>query len=291
MLPYTPVIRALWGHLDQGLMFTAALAEDYPNCDVAGLFITARCDFDHTKTEIFNYLPVVLLSDWLNRDFRAVACHRARKDSLGQLRKAIQSINQSPSVLDTETPAAILGKLFPASLADKKAQQAHERVAGIVEKLELIEIVERSQVSQKNIDKFKVVFSQICRTIVTECVHQKLSGYYFLNQIDPTEPHRGHVVLLREIKHIPRQLAKLIAAGLEQKTYEELGQNNPTYLGKLSFSNSDMSIPTGLVRSPEIEHLMQAFALLFSRIGITDPDPAYIETLHATHIHTQDGGQ
>jgi hypothetical protein len=40
-------------------------------------------------------------------------------------------------------------------------------------------------------------------------------------------------------------------------------------------------MPLGLLRSPNLEHLMQSFALFFGRIGIADIPPKYVAQLWA----------
>jgi hypothetical protein len=44
-------------------------------------------------------------------------------------------------------------------------------------------------------------------------------------------------------------------------------------------SLDDLAMPISIVTSPNIEHFMQSFALLFSRIGIDAPDPSYVAQL------------
>ena len=41
----------------------------------------------------------------------------------------------------------------------------------------------------------------------------------------------------------------------------------------------NLALPIGQVRSPNIEHLMQAFSTLFGRIGLTDLDESYVKGL------------
>lgn len=94
----------------------------------------------------------------------------------------------------------------------------------------------------------------------------------------------GYVALLREVKHIPRELALAIASGLDADAYLALQQQQPECAGRLAVGKDDFSLPLGILRSPDIEHLMQEFSWLFGRIGIEDLDPIDARSLFITHF-------
>lgn len=62
--------------------------------------------------------------------------------------------------------------------------------------------------------------------------------------------------------HLPRNVARKIAQGIGSDSTDGEG---------LNFSVFDFSQAVGKLKSPWVEHLMQNFALLFSRIGLADP--------------------
>jgi len=115
-------------------------------------------------------------------------------------------------------------------------------------------------------------------------MQQTLNGFYFLPTIDGVT-HDGYVVLLREIRHLPRDLAFKIADGMTEDAYDLYCQNNADYLSKLCFYKSNYICPISQVRSPNIEHLMQCFCNTFGRIGITDISAEYIETTINVHFN------
>jgi hypothetical protein len=92
------------------------------------------------------------------------------------------------------------------------------------------------------------------------------------------------VALLREVHHIPARLARRIAEGMDALDYKAFCEGDPAASGKLDFSSTDFAMPTGVVRSPELEHLMQTFAFLFIRIGVHDPEPSYIDDICKQHL-------
>ena len=47
------------GKLQQGALFNCVLVSGYEGCPCHGLVLTARCDLEHGKYSVINYLPVV----------------------------------------------------------------------------------------------------------------------------------------------------------------------------------------------------------------------------------------
>ncbi|WP_140868278.1 hypothetical protein [Myxococcus xanthus] len=253
--------------LTQGSIFSCAQAEDYEHCFVHGLVITARCDISHDKAAVFNYLPVVRFDDWLHRDLLSIMVARCEADVRQQFKDTLKAVGLSERITLTHTPQEILGSLF--SDQSKSAQRkAHEHVR----RLELIEHAKKSKPVDIAIVKLAAEFEKIKDRIVRETVHQQLSGYYFLPQIEPNEQQVGYVVLMREVRHISRELATRIAYGIDKAQYAEMQACKITPADELSMGLDDFSYCLGRLDSPVIEHLMQSFSLLFGRIGLPDPD-------------------
>ena len=116
-------------------------------------------------------------------------------------------------------------------------------------------------------------------TLIRELVHQRLAGYYFLDRVEPDGNDSGYVVLLREIRLMPRQIARSITEGIDYSLYTSLCAAEPRCRTSLYVGSDDFSMPVGVIASPFLEHLMQAFAMLFGRIGLPDPDPTYLSGL------------
>jgi hypothetical protein len=106
------VIPTRFSHLTQGALFTCAKAEGYTGCEVHGLIITARCDAEHDKVPVHNYIPVVRFADWLSRDFVRIACGRDTAQLEANFATTLKSVSMSASILLTQSPRSILAKLF-----------------------------------------------------------------------------------------------------------------------------------------------------------------------------------
>jgi hypothetical protein len=100
-------------------------------------------------------------------------------------------------------------------------------------------------------------------------VQGKLTEYYFLDAVDVHERSldgEGYVVLLRNMRTMSTEHALTIAAGLEQ----ERAQSDTALLSVVTFDHEPICMVTGVLRSPDVEHLAQYFANLFVRIGLED---------------------
>jgi hypothetical protein len=270
------VKKCKYGCLDQGMIFTCARAANYPQCQVHGVIITARCDIAHSKVPILNYLPIVRLEDWLRRDFISVASGRARKEVEGKFGSLLKNNSFNPSVLLTEPPRVILDTLFPSE--NKALNKARQAVETCVSELEFLEEIESAAPGGILLKELYNRFPKVASGIVRECVQYRLNSYYFLSSIDPQDEERaGYVVLLREVQTLTPALSHAVVCGLDSVKYERICSTDPLSAGKLDFTVDDFAMPISQIQSPNIEHLMQSFAMLFLRIGIEDMNRDYIE--------------
>jgi hypothetical protein len=263
----------------QGLIFSCGVAEGYEGCATFGLAVTARCDAANDKVRVYNYLPVVSLDDWLHRDGRAILAQRLNAEALGGLRSVLRDSGFSPRVLETENPELIFRELFPDEAIEKPIINGRKRAKELLKRYALSVAAAESSPHDRLTLKIMSDYPKQVDALIEELVRQDLSGYYFLEQADAHGGDCGFVILVREIHAIPQRLAKLITDGLDCPTFAAMCGEVPGFVGRLQMSADDVAMPVGILRSPNIEHLMQSFALLFSRIGLDDPAPEYISSL------------
>jgi hypothetical protein len=268
-----------YGALTQGTIFTCAVADSYDHCETFGLVITARCDAANDKVWCYNYVPIVHLDDWVHRDGRLILAGRLLADSSGALRKALSEAALSPAILETEQPRTLLDTIFDPTKASAKVLRARERFAEVCERYELANDAFLAAPADGTCLKIAKVVPHLKDNVVAELVHQRLAGYYFFDRVAPDRADTGYVALLRQVQILPKRLAHEIARGLAPEQFSELCAAQPAFSSSLFFSSQDLAMPIALVSSPHIEHFMQSFALLFSRIGINDPDPSYVAEL------------
>jgi hypothetical protein len=269
------------GPLSQGTIFSCAVAEDYSACTTHGLVITARCDVAIDKVRKYNYVPVVHLNDWLHRDGRIILASRLMAQTLGGLRKALIDGGFSPSILETESPRSVLSVLFCGGEAHATPAKLRQRFSDLCDRYEL---ATRGILSEPS----DTVCLHVAKTapglrdgLLAELVTQRLAGYCFLDRVEPDGDDSGYVALLREIQAIPRLAAHAVANGLDAGLLADMCKAEPSLPGRLRVPRDGLAMPVGRLSSPNLEHLMQSFSLLFSRIGIPDPDESYLAGLWA----------
>lgn len=260
--------KPILGKLTQGTIFTSARAEEYNGHPTWGLCITARCDMAHeNKTHVFSYLPVVSFDAWLLRDGARILAERLQLELHASAANSLRSANKSSSVLDSYEIEFIASNIMKGDM----------RFLALAEKIAAVKAF-RSHPNPCAADVLKLVkLNQKCAERLTKDLwSMQLAGYYYLKNIGVTEQDcdTGYVVLLREVHHLPHRLARKIADGIVVD--DSAADIHPELIG----TTFDFACPTGLIASPWIEHIMQQFSLLFSRIGLPDPDKAHLAVLN-----------
>jgi hypothetical protein len=260
-------------------LFGGGVAPGYEGCDTFGISITARCDAANDKVHTYNYLPVVTLDDWIHRDGRQILTQRLRADSLGVLSNLLKEYGYSTSILETESPEVIVEQLFPPGATDKKTSAARKKAEPILAKFALAQRAEQSSAKDRLCVEIRASHLKLVSAVLDDLVRHKLPGYYFLDCVDVNGDDRGYVVLMREIQAIPRELTQLILDGLDAHGFANACEKCPEYTGRLQFGAATFAMPLAILKSPNVEHLLQIFAILFSRIGVPDATPSYIASL------------
>jgi hypothetical protein len=191
----------------------------------------------------------------------------------------MEELSISPRLLETESVADIHEAHKDIAFASNKAQkQALERLATCAKELTFLEQSASSPVLRDQIcRKHPKITTQTLR----ELMKHQLAGFYFLEHCAyaASEKPTGHVVLLRDIRLIPSRLGTYIPHGYSiPLDLKDEGHLEP----------GGFSMPVGVLRSPDIEHLLQAFAAQFTRIGIDDIDPAFQSELIQALLPTGD---
>ena len=260
--------QPLLGKLNQGSIYTCARAERYVACTVFGIVLTARCDLAQDKHNVLNYAPMVPLDEWLKIDGYEIIIEKIAADIASRMDSALKVIGLPQSVLISQTPKSILDNYIRAPEADSKLKKQDAKFVDLTERLQQLAEC-RAGFGPASLQLF-ADYDSIVGSTIKELVHQKLSGYYFLPAVEVDALQTGFVVLLREVAHLPRRLAQLVAEGLEA-AHHELAENTEWGV-HLSFANSDFAMPIGELMSPHVEHLLQTFSFLFGRIGLPDPE-------------------
>ncbi len=107
-----------------------------------------------------------------------------------------------------------------------------------------------------------------------------MAGHYFLEGIEEGGGRDGYVCLLREVGTLGEDVTELLKNGLSKEAYMELTDD---VRNKLSFDAEDFGMPVSQIGSPTVEHILQTFAYLYSRIGVEEVAKADAERFKSLH--------
>lgn len=250
------------GLIEQGAIFTNPIIERYLSCKTWGIVLTARCDLAHQKSNILNFIPIVDFDDWLKRDFTKVLADRIRKNQEKKVDQLSQKFEITSFIRSTFSKNDIIKKCVP----EKERKSYLEEL----EKMEIIDeaLAQNGSAFEKS-EKFLKFFKKESEKIIDDLLGHRLPGYYFLEEVDFYGSEKnGYIILLREMQTIPLNLGEAICNGLDEKSIDNCIK--PLIKRFLNLENDGCSMITGVLKSPEIEHLTQSFTHLFSRIGLDD---------------------
>lgn len=251
--------------ITQGTIFSCARSENYGSCEVLGLVITARCDAAQDKVPVFSYVPVVRLRDWTSVDGAALTFDRAESDCLNTMKSLLKSAKLSDSLLRTHQPRAIYDAHFAPRFEEKGFRSTCEKYLNTLGRLDDIHAALEVNPDRKRVAALLNRVEPIADGVLKDLVGHRLSGYYLLQGLDTLTNKDNYVALLREVHHVPTRVARQIASGINSSEWRGSEDGCPRFR-----SPEDVAMPVAKLRSPWIEHLMQNFAMLFSRIGVAD---------------------
>lgn len=254
--------------IQQGAIFNCASVQGYESWSCSGIVMTARCDLEHDKQSVVNYLPIVPFDAWVKTEM----CYLVAKRLSSDLRAKIENELRQKGVSDNILHTFPLQDIVNQEIKGKRLQILLTDCAN----LEMAEMVIRME--RHPCTKSEAIIKAGCKIVeklTKELIQQKLGEYYFLNQLDvlSKESKTGGVVLLRHMQTIDSEAMSLIVGGVLKEDFSKYSLLQRA----LTFDHEPICMVTGVLRSPDIEHLMQSFASLFVRIGLVDQDLSVID--------------
>ena len=244
----------------QGAIFNCVNVTGYEGCQCYGLVLTARCDLEHNKQSVINYLPVVRFRDWAARSLVQLLSKRSYNE-LGQ------NIARD---LDKKGISSRIRNIFP--LEDIISREFKGR-----EQTSLLENLRKYRLAQDALSQNGAYYPNAselirdsgrkCDKLIEELIEQKLGEYYFLESVDMYAPaSEGYVILLRSMQALTSDLMARVVEGFDIHEFDP----STAGAGMLNLTHEPICMVTGVLRSPDVEHLAQQFANLFVRIGLED---------------------
>jgi hypothetical protein len=269
------------GEFVQGTIFTCGLSASYPDVPALGMLITARCDTAQDKAEVYNYVPIVPVEAWIKKDALEIVAKRALANGLGGMNSALSDAGMAQSIIDFVEHDMILNELRRGTSKQEKsvANRFEQAVKTVRSSREVLEKADRSIIESLS---FLDANDGLYKGVIKELLTNGLAEYHYLQKAEIGEESKGYVALMREIRFMSAALGKRIAVGLDAKEFESLAEIFSPGLNHIRFSpEQDFAMPLSCVSSPFIEFIMQRFANLFSRIGVTDIPKDRITEAHS----------
>jgi hypothetical protein len=220
--------------------------------------MTARCDLEHGKYTVINYLPIVPFSDWVERAFHPIFSKRLLAKISNDIRGRLEKLNIQSTLLE----------IYPMDQVIRRESKGAEQKALLEKAADLKTLKESIGIQRLTPDQLKALVKispKEAEKIVEELIGQRLPEYYFLDSIDVSQSSKtSHVALLRNMTTIDRSIMNSIVAGIDPKDVE------PDTAKILDLTQDTICTVVGVLRSPDVEHLAQVFSQLFVRIGLED---------------------
>ncbi|MBL0674955.1 hypothetical protein ACK327_10440 [Aeromonas dhakensis] len=246
--------------LTQGTIFNCAYCSLYPNNEILGLVITARCDLaNKDKVKFLNFIPAIPFEIWKNKELLPLI----KKQTINNLKSQYFELLCKAGFSQENLKVYGYDRIYPLILEQKKITAKEiTRLKNLKERLDCLE-----QTSPYN--KILTTFNSETKVILKEIIENKNPDYFF---IDDVAGYDSVVVNLREIYELRIDIAKKIQNGIELDCGESLPGLN------INIENKFCSI-VGQMRSPFIELLMQRFANNFVRIGVVNHNIKFLEKI------------
>lgn len=269
------------GEFVQGTIFTCGLSDSYPSVPALGMLITARCDTAQNKAEVYNYIPVIPVEAWIEKDGLELVAKRALANELGSMKRVLTDAGMAHSIIDFVEYETVLAELQAGTSKQEK---------GIAKRFEqAIQLVREANAMLDKPDRtlqealaFLDANDGSYKSLIKELMTNTLAEFHYLERSDIGEETRGYVALMREIRFLSAALGKRIAVGLDTEEFQSMRETFSPSLNHIRFSaEHDFAMPLSCVSSPFIELIMQRFANLFSRIGVADMPKDRITDAHS----------
>lgn len=248
-----------YGTLQQGDIFNCGKAKEYGGKLVYGLIITPRCDISNSKVSDLHYLPLVKIEDWLEKEGLFLFLSQVRAKLSSKILNIFSTYKIEPSILQTTEISRII-EVFAPIMKPKDA--------GLFKNLlKDLQVVENNRATP-NKSEWKSLLTdnrKELQNIITEIMQFKRKEYYLLEDWENTSAL--YVVIMREIRLLPFQLANEISKGLlVTPDTKDIHESIELYPPEEEYFLQIFST----LKSPFIEHLIQHFYSNFGRIGVED---------------------
>lgn len=255
----------------QGTIIQFIRSKKYPGIKCYGVVITARCDIANNKISQIHCLSALGIRDFIFEVLFEEAVEKKRRDLNGKIYKLSKERALSYDVLvdkGLSNTCRILDMIIKSSGSSLKKSDKSNIESIIKECSAVIELESCKDRAQKE-SHFKAVQSIILADM-KRLHNSNLPNYCFLpnKSFDGSDSLLDGIVAdLRDIYSYDCGLVEKVVDGqIDVRTMEKdyIERNNEYFF----LENDGYALALDVVKSPWIEHLVQAFAYSFARVGV-----------------------
>jgi hypothetical protein len=253
----------------QGLVFFGARSEFYPSIPCYGIVITARCDFAQKKVKLVHYVTAVPMAEWIKNDCALMIGEEIGENAQKNVKKHMERLGLNSDLSSDLGPS----KCERVLLSYEASGKYRELISKEIRKWNLGNQMKDGTLSQLEINNLLIndpEFSGKKKEKVNLIVSHKMSGYYYLPSIDLSLGSDGLVANFRDIRSIRIDIFDLMLSKRLDCLDKSILHNEELKNIFVLNESKDFAIDVGIIVSPVLEHFMQSFALLFTRIGVED---------------------
>lgn len=260
--------------LTQGLVFYGVRSPLYPETACFGIVITARCDLAQRKVKQVHFVTAIPINEWLKTDCILIISDEYSKNCQNTIRNWMREKGLNSNVVEDFGPY----KCQKVIETYEKNKSKKDKILKEINKWSLA-----NEISKENLSKDKIVellngdFTGAKKNKINLVLKHQLSGYYFIPSLGNKDEETGYIVNLRDIQAMKIEYFNKLMAREIDFTNPDIKNDQYAKMVFYLESETDFAIELGIIDSPQIEHLMQNFAYLYSRIGIEDFSEDYVE--------------
>lgn len=261
--------KSMYNQLTQGSIINCCTAEEYEDREVWGCIITPRCDLARDmKVPTIHYLPIVKFEDWLEVFLKPQVLLEWEKNKKEEIEKFLEN-NKLPK------------DLYNRQMSDELFKQSVFATVKRPDKQKQFEDL-YLDVNSKNGQSFRKYIARkngqgIIKNAINNLIKNSLRQFYLIESWSSGTGSSCMIIILRDVRKILKSHALAISKGIEE---EELFKINDRLNDDLSYTDKHTNLYwiESEIKSPFIEHILEAFSYNFVRIGVDDLDKEKVNT-------------
>lgn len=263
--------------ITQGSIFNYALNEYFESDLNLGMIISARCDVSNGKGDHYSYLPVVTLCDFYKKIIHPKLIDNKINNEINTIKDVIKSENSESELLHVYGIEKTINTLITKPKNKDKANVCFQNITRL-------ENIKKTDYKILTKDDLNEVNEKSVKKELDNVIENKVEGYFLIDEvIDFNDKERllgPHVVLLREVHHISSAVVEAVKKGILHNDLRKISGAEKS----IQLTDDNFSYVLCNIKSPFIELIMQRFSILFTRIGVADPDLNLSSSLINTYV-------